>query len=177
MKFLDNLFSMLGYTRTAQTKPSDNPYSNKIPIQTEDRDRILNPMDRGQGLSDQNLSAYPEQISGDPRMPNPQMDMDQHAKEDKVSLRPFDLMEDMPNNNTSDTQTNDINEKQIRTRPMNVDEINELDNKIASKMRKIGILTVDREMFMKRYEEFKKEATKIAATRKVPISEVIDELL
>lgn len=170
---------MLGYEKVAQTKPSSYPENNKIPINTHDRDDILDSEDVNQDITDKPFSSEPQQLSGEPRVERPDIDMQQLEKSDKVTFKPFDLMQDtVANPGGMTTDTVKPNEKQIRVRPiLDVEDIHELNHYIAKKMEKLGVLTVDKDMFMKRYEEWYEKAAKIAALQKKPISEVFDELL
>lgn len=180
-KFVDKLFNFLGYEKIAQVKPSDYPTSFTIqtPQKTSDKDIITDSGAIPGEPNDIQTTTRPEQISGDPRMTSDQRDIDQYHKEDKDSFRPFNMMQDeVQNPNVMPTNTTNIDEISLKPkRLLGIEAISKLNKKIAEKMEKLGVVNVDEDLFMKKYEEWYDVASRIAAQRKIPISEVFDELV
>lgn len=187
MRCISGLLKLLKRV-TGQQKPSDHPNGplNKPPnpYNVPGLDRQMNPQDKGQGVTNQPTSSYPEQLSGDPRMPNEKRDLQKYQEEVRTDFRPFmELPDSAPNNDTQSTDSLNINE-QISPKPggtsdriLNIEDIHKQNHGIAMKMNKLGITTIDRKLYEAAYEEFYKKAAKIAAQRKISISDVMEELL
>jgi hypothetical protein len=171
MNILDKFMSFLGYEKKAQWKPNSYLENELIPVDNE-RERLLD-RKKDELVTDQINSGYPEVLSGNPAKPNsPEVDVNQKQKENTTDATPYNT--DLPVNHTAPEHLIDITEKQLKpNRIINVDEVDQLNHAIAIKMAKMGIKSLDREMFLTKFAEI---ARKASLARK-PISDYIDNVL
>lgn len=188
--FIDRFLAFFNLQKIAQTKPSDYPVRNKIPINTLDRDKLLNPVqnDTNNIYTQVAVPGAPENLSKNvqPQTFNPQ---DGGA----VSNAPFNNGQEInPTGGQSTEQKTDISGKPInpnwqlkdideltnesravaQLRPvMDIDEIESINHAIAQRMRTVGIRVVDKEIFMNTYNN----CIKKAVLKRVPLSQLLDE--
>lgn len=165
--FVDVLFAKLGYVKEAQVKPNQYPANSQQPQQSNDKDLLLDPTK--DTMATPALQGQPQQLSGNPQKPEVNL---QPANTETVQVAsPFNPTQ-VPN--TGGQPTSSPNANQMQLRPiLDVEEIEQINPTISAQMRRKNIKFVDKELFMKKYNEVVRQA----ALKKMPLSEYLDEKL
>jgi hypothetical protein len=171
MNFLDRLFSYLGYVR-AQRKPTGYPYDQSNNSELHDSRYIMDPASGD--LVTPPTNAHPENLATDV---NKQLENVPKDLKSKDSYFPFlynddnKTGEELGQNNTHPDFTNLKFDLNPYIDPINTKEVKKISQIFAAKMEKLGILYVDRKLFMEQYNKLVKEA--VLAGK--PISDYIEE--
>jgi len=146
-----------------------------------EEDQVLNPERHDEDILTTPFTSKPENLSGDvwdttkEDIETLEDELESAREEDGGKNKYYPFHTDLNKEHTIHNIPQDNpNLKQIKVRPvLDIEEIDKLNKNIAMKMRKVGVLHVDKETFMTKYNELCKQAM----LQRKPISEIIDEFL
>lgn len=169
MNLLDKFLGLFKKSQVEEpTKYNAYPENNKIPIETKDRDNLLNQVENNfNTVTTPSLTNQPQQISGNPITPQVNLQPNNTEPMQKQIKRPFET--DQIKNDTNSTDNPNFNEKPLKPY-MDINDVNDVNPILAARMKKAGILTVDKKLFMSRYASMVRNA----ALKKISLSDYID---
>lgn len=177
MSFVDKILEKFGYVKAGPpvvTKPYTNIYEENS--EDDNRQKVLDGIpENKEFVAPSPVSAPTNQLSGDPATPLSGPDSFQR-RDKEITQQPntIDKVMNSPENKdvmTSDKYNSIVTNLMNNPRVIDVEEIDKQNHAIASKMRKLGIQFVDRDLYLAKYKEVQRKA----ALEKRPLSDFIGD--